>query len=329
MNNFNYFFTPVGPEYKKKFARNVGVVVLILFAFYGVASLISNVSEPKEIEMIDDVSSIPEPERNPVPEGTYDDKNMYVYSVEQAESLLDFKLSTPYVPQGIDLEKIKISNDKRKATLFYSNGLQVAHHPMGINFNNTHYVENPEREEGKIFYNFDGTFAEGLQVTDPFYSVITVHRSDRIYVKATMDTGLDELLKMIEPMDFKSPHVPYTPTLDYVMDGPEPEPIPEPEPEYPEIPQNDMYCWTEWYLEKTVISESDLISSIQKTIAEFGSNVDVPNREITIFHNEEETVISVAGIWIKDQTQHKELTAVVKNYVDNSKIIRDDIISCR
>ena len=46
MNNFNYFFTPVGPEYKKKFARNVGLAVLILLAFYGVWSLVTNVQDP-------------------------------------------------------------------------------------------------------------------------------------------------------------------------------------------------------------------------------------------------------------------------------------------
>lgn len=42
MNNFNYFFTSVGPEYKKTFARNVGIAVLILFAFYGTWSMISD-----------------------------------------------------------------------------------------------------------------------------------------------------------------------------------------------------------------------------------------------------------------------------------------------
>lgn len=40
MTSFNYFFTPVGPEYKKKFARNVGIGLLLLFAFYGVWNLI-------------------------------------------------------------------------------------------------------------------------------------------------------------------------------------------------------------------------------------------------------------------------------------------------
>ena len=31
----NYFFTPVGPEYKRKFARNVGIGLVILFTFFG------------------------------------------------------------------------------------------------------------------------------------------------------------------------------------------------------------------------------------------------------------------------------------------------------
>ena len=46
MNNFNYFFTPIGPEYKKKFARNVGLGVLVLLAFYGVWSLATDVQDP-------------------------------------------------------------------------------------------------------------------------------------------------------------------------------------------------------------------------------------------------------------------------------------------
>ena len=46
ITNFNYFFTPVGPEYKKKFARNVGIGVFLLFAFYGVWSLI-DFSDPE------------------------------------------------------------------------------------------------------------------------------------------------------------------------------------------------------------------------------------------------------------------------------------------
>lgn len=188
---------------------------------------------------------IPEPERDPTPEGTHVDRNMYVYSVDEAESILNFKLSTPYLPEGTELEKIKISNDKRKATLYYSNGLEVSHHPMGINFNNTHYIENPEREEGKVFYDFGGTFAEGLEIDEPnrpFYSTIKILRDDRIYVRAMMETDLDNLLNMIKPMDLNVPHVPYTPTPDYVMGAPEPEPIPEPEPE-PTYTLTEVNCF--------------------------------------------------------------------------------------
>jgi len=50
MTSFNYFGTPVGPEYKKKFARNVGIAVLILFAFYGIWSLATQVSEPEPLK---------------------------------------------------------------------------------------------------------------------------------------------------------------------------------------------------------------------------------------------------------------------------------------
>ncbi|WP_428325593.1 hypothetical protein [Nitrosopumilus sp.] len=186
------------------------------------------------VEQEKSLSPEPEPERNPVPEGNYVDKNIYVYSVNDAESHLNYTLSTPYLPEGTELEKIKISGDKRKATIFYSNGLEIKHNPMGINFNNTHYKLNPEREAGKIFYDFRGTFAEGYEIDEPnrpHYSTIIIHRDDRIYIRATMDAGLDELLKMIEPMDLNVPHVRYTPTLDYVMGAPEPEPTPEPENE--------------------------------------------------------------------------------------------------
>jgi len=57
MNNFNYFFTPVGPEYKKVFARNVGIGFLLLFAFYGIWSLVSDIQEP---EIISNNSNIEE-----------------------------------------------------------------------------------------------------------------------------------------------------------------------------------------------------------------------------------------------------------------------------
>ena len=45
MNNFNYFFTPVGPEYKKKFARNVAIGLVILFSIYGVSQIVIDLQE--------------------------------------------------------------------------------------------------------------------------------------------------------------------------------------------------------------------------------------------------------------------------------------------
>ena len=47
MTSFHYFFTPVGPEYKKKFARNVGIVLAVLLGFYGIWNLTidDNISE--------------------------------------------------------------------------------------------------------------------------------------------------------------------------------------------------------------------------------------------------------------------------------------------
>ncbi|MCE2614452.1 MAG: hypothetical protein LVO36_00965, partial [Nitrosopumilus sp. (ex Thoosa mismalolli)] len=123
------------------------------------------------------VPTEPEPEHNPIPEGDYVDKNMYVYSIHEAGFYLNYTLGTPYLPEGEELEKIKISSDKRKATIYYSNGLEVKHNPMGINFNNTHYKLNPEQEEGKVFYDFRGTFAEGYEIDEPnrpHYSAITI-----------------------------------------------------------------------------------------------------------------------------------------------------------
>lgn len=48
MTSFHYFGTPVSPEYKKKFARNVGIGVLILFALYGVINLTISTTNPHE-----------------------------------------------------------------------------------------------------------------------------------------------------------------------------------------------------------------------------------------------------------------------------------------
>lgn len=95
-----------------------------------------------------------------------------------------------------------------------------------------------------------------------------------------------------------------------------------------EIPQNDMYCWTQWYMKNTIINEDELILSIQDTIVLFGSDFDIPNREITIIHNEEETIISIGGSWTKDKIHHDTLTTVIKGFIEDVDIIRDDIVMC-
>lgn len=58
MNCLNYFFTPVGPEYKKTFARNVGIGFLLLFAFYGAWNLFSDISEPETISNDSDIEEL-------------------------------------------------------------------------------------------------------------------------------------------------------------------------------------------------------------------------------------------------------------------------------
>jgi hypothetical protein len=97
---------------------------------------------------------------------------------------------------------------------------------------------------------------------------------------------------------------------------------------YPQIPQNDMFCWTQWYMKNTVIDEAKLIQSIGSAITLFGSNFDISNREITISHNNEETIISISGSWAKDKIHHEKLTSVIQDHIGDSKIIRDDFIMC-
>jgi hypothetical protein len=96
----------------------------------------------------------------------------------------------------------------------------------------------------------------------------------------------------------------------------------------PQIRQNDMFCWTQWYMQNTIIDEDKLIPSIRSTIFMFGSDFDIPDREITIRHNSEETIISVGGSWTKDKIHHEKLTSVIQDHIGDSKIIRDDIIMC-
>ena len=97
---------------------------------------------------------------------------------------------------------------------------------------------------------------------------------------------------------------------------------------YPQISQNDMYCWTQWYMQNTKIDEEKLISSIRSTISMFGPDFDIPNREIALSHNEEETIISIGGSWTKDKAHHEKLTSVIEDHIGDSKITRDDIVMC-
>lgn len=97
---------------------------------------------------------------------------------------------------------------------------------------------------------------------------------------------------------------------------------------YPQMSQNDMYCWTQWYMKNHFIDEEELIPSLRSAISMFGSDFDIPSREITVTHNDEETIISIAGSWTKDKTRHEKLTSVIEEHVGDSKIIRDDIVMC-
>lgn len=97
---------------------------------------------------------------------------------------------------------------------------------------------------------------------------------------------------------------------------------------YPRISQNDMFCWTQWYMQNAKIDEGELVSSLRSTISMFGADFDIRDREITVTHNDEETIISIGGSWTKDQTHHEKLTSVIKNHIGDSELIRDDIVMC-
>ncbi len=97
---------------------------------------------------------------------------------------------------------------------------------------------------------------------------------------------------------------------------------------YPRIFQNDMYCWTQWYMQNTKIDEVKLVSSLRSTISMFGPDFDIQDREITVTPNDEETIISIGGSWRKDQTNHEKLTSVIKNHTGDSEFIHDGIVMC-
>ncbi|MEX0862293.1 hypothetical protein [Nitrosopumilus sp.] len=112
------------------------------------------------------------------------------------------------------------------------------------------------------------------------------------------------------------------------FDDDNPHDIPTALSNIPQIHQNDMFCWTQWHMQNTIIDEEKLISSLRSTISMFGSDFDVPNREITIKNNDEETIISIGGSWTKDQIHHEKLTSIIKDHIGDSQIIRDDIVMC-
>ncbi|MCH9657247.1 hypothetical protein K0U27_00900 [archaeon] len=97
---------------------------------------------------------------------------------------------------------------------------------------------------------------------------------------------------------------------------------------FPRISQNDMYCWTQWYLKDTYIDEEKLMSSLRSTVAMFGPDFDIPDREVTVTQINEETIISVGGSWTKDKAHHEKLTSIIKDHVGDSKITRDGIVMC-
>ena len=60
----------------------------------------------------------------------------------------------------------------------------------------------------------------------------------------------------------------------------------------------------------------------------FGPDFDIPDREITVTHHDEEIIVSVGGSWAKDKAHHEKLTSVIEAHIGYSKIIRDDVVMC-
>lgn len=49
---------------------------------------------------------------------------------------------------------------------------------------------------------------------------------------------------------------------------------------YPRIPQNDLHCMTQWWIEPTIVNVYVISELILGTIAGFGSHLDIPDREV-------------------------------------------------
>lgn len=98
-------------------------------------------------------------------------------------------------------------------------------------------------------------------------------------------------------------------------------------PEYPIIPQNDLLCATEWWITYAEFDKDNLVFSLRDTISDFGSQVDVPERQITV-QERTRIVISIEGIWNENPAQHEELTSVIKANINDAEIMRDDVVLC-
>lgn len=87
----NYFGTPVGPKYKIKFARNFGIAVLILFAFYGIWSLAVQLDPNSEMGLAKDTYDISEKTNPQIPRVTVTSNNDYLPYTENYNVPFDYE----------------------------------------------------------------------------------------------------------------------------------------------------------------------------------------------------------------------------------------------
>lgn len=99
------------------------------------------------------------------------------------------------------------------------------------------------------------------------------------------------------------------------------------EPEHTRIPQNDLLCATEWWVTYAEFDKDSLVSSLHDTISGFGTDVDMPDREITISERTR-IVISIQGDWTGNTEQHRQLTSEVRSNIGDAKLMRDDVVMC-
>lgn len=95
------------------------------------------------------------------------------------------------------------------------------------------------------------------------------------------------------------------------------------------VRQNDVECFTGWYIEKIVLDEDELTKSILEQIKKYGPYVDVTDREVHISpFDHDEMSIRIEGVWTTNATQFEELDIIIKKYIDEKLIIDSGIISC-